>query len=101
MLKKLHLPLWTLLLPLLGIILLFFGNTWNNSWLDGVMAVSLIGVVLAAVHHAEVVAHRVGEPFGTLILAVAITVIEVSLIVSIMMSEGETAAALARDTVFA
>ncbi len=101
MLKKLHLPLWSLLLPVLGIILLMFGSAMQNSFMDGVMAVVLVGVVLAAVHHAEVVAHRVGEPFGTLILAVAITVIEVSLIVSIMMSEGETAAALARDTVFA
>lgn len=66
-----------------------------------VMTAGLVGVVLAAVHHAEVVAHRVGEPFGTLILAVAITIIEVSLIVSIMLTEGESAAALARDTVFA
>src|SRR4051812_35206346 len=40
--------------------------------------------VIAAVHHAEVVAHRVGEPFGTLILALAVTVIEVALIVTLM-----------------
>jgi len=62
---------------------------------------ALIGAVVVAVHHAEVIALRVGEPFGTLILALAVTVIEVSLIVALMLS-GETAAsALARDTVFA
>jgi Ca2+:H+ antiporter len=57
--------------------------------------------VIAAVHHAEVVAHRVGEPFGTLILALAVTIIEVALIVTLMASGGEKAASLARDTVFA
>jgi len=57
--------------------------------------------VFAAVHHAEVVALKVGEPFGTLVLALAVTVIETSLIVSMMLSGGEAASALARDTVFA
>ena len=47
------------------------------------------GAVLAAVHHAEVVAHRVGEPFGSLVLAVAVTVIEVALIVTLMVSGGQ------------
>jgi len=66
-----------------------------------VAALVLIGSVVAAVHHAEVVAHRVGEPFGTLVLAIAVTVIEVSLIVSLMLSGSGDVAALARDTVFA
>ena len=57
--------------------------------------------MLAAVHHAEVVAHRVGEPFGTLVLALAVTMIEVALIVSLMLAGGDAAAALARDTIFA
>ena len=61
----------------------------------------LAGAVLAAVHHAEVVAHRVGEPFGSLVLAVAVTVIEVALIVTLMVSGGAETATLARDTVFA
>ena len=64
-------------------------------------ALLLIGTVFAAVHHAEVIALKVGEPFGTLILALAVTLIEGSLIVSLMLSAGENAAALARDTVFA
>ena len=66
-----------------------------------VVAVVLIGAVLVAVHHAEVVAHRVGEPFGSLILAVAVTIIEVGLILSITASGGPQTATLARDTVFA
>jgi Ca2+:H+ antiporter len=61
----------------------------------------LAGSVLAAVHHAEVVAHRAGEPFGSLILAVSVTVIEVGLIVTLMVSGGKDVSALARDTVFA
>lgn len=64
-------------------------------------AVALIAAVFAAVYHAEVVAARVGEPFGTLVLAVAVTVIEVALVVSVMLSGGAEKAALARDTVFA
>lgn len=66
-----------------------------------VVVALLAGSVLAAVHHAEVVAHRVGEPFGSLILAVAVTVIEVGLILTLMISGGPDTAALARDTVFA
>ena len=65
------------------------------------VSAALIAAVLVAVHHAEVVALRVGEPFGTLILALAVTVIEVSLIVALMLSGGTAASALARDTVFA
>ena len=57
--------------------------------------------VLAAVHHAEVVAHRVGEPFGSLVLAVAVTVIEVGLILTLSASGGPAAQTLGRDTVFA
>jgi Ca2+:H+ antiporter len=66
-----------------------------------VVAVLLAGAVLAAVHHAEVVAHRVGEPLGSLILAVAVTVIEAGLIVTLMASGGSETDSLARDTVFA
>ena len=65
------------------------------------LAVALVGTVLSAVHHAEVVAHKVGEPYGTLVLALAITVIEVALIVSMMLAGGPETTALARDTVFA
>lgn len=62
---------------------------------------ALLAAVVSAVHHAEVVAHRIGEPYGTLVLALAITVIEVALVLSIMLAGGENAATLARDTVYA
>ncbi len=93
---------WTTLVPPLAVILLVF--TWGRELPGGIVAVAtlvLAGAVLAAVHHAEVVAHRVGEPFGSLVLAVAVTVIEVALIVTLMMDGGDKSATLARDTVFA
>jgi Ca2+:H+ antiporter len=69
--------------------------------LAALCGIALIGAVTAAVHHAEVVAHRVGEPFGTLVLAVAVTVIEASLILSLVVAGGADAAALPRDTIYA
>lgn len=73
-------------------------TTGVPTWL----AAAALGVmILAAVHHAEVIAHRVGEPFGTLILALAVTVIEVGLILTLMQAEPDKTLALARDTVFA
>jgi Ca2+:H+ antiporter len=66
-----------------------------------VVALLLAAAVLAAVHHAEVVALRVGEPFGSLVLAVAVTVIEVALILTLMLGGGKDTSTLARDTVFA
>src|SRR6201994_389194 len=59
----------------------------------------LMSVVFAAIYHADVIAHRTGEPYGTLVLTVAVTVIEVALILSIMLA-GEGAPGLARETVF-
>ena len=95
------LPLWSLLLPVLGGLALGLGVAFEGTWTLAVAAVGLIAAVMAAVHHAEVVAHRVGEPFGTLVLALAVTVIEVALVVSLMLAGGAQAAALPRDTVFA
>jgi Ca2+:H+ antiporter len=84
----------------LGLAALGLG-TPANPWLAVLDAVLLLAAVLAAVHHAETVAHALGEPYGTLILALAVTVIETALIVSIMLSEGAAAQSLTRDTVFA
>ena len=87
--------------PLVGFVVLLL--VWGRG-LSGLLALVvgliLVAAVLAAVHHAEVVAHRVGEPYGSLVLAVAVTVIEVALIVSLMASGGAKAETLARDTVF-
>jgi Ca2+:H+ antiporter len=65
-----------------------------------VLLIILFGTVFAAVHHAEVIAHRIGEPYGTLLLTLAVTIIEVALIATIMLGEHEVPT-LARDTVFA
>lgn len=93
---------WTTLVPVFAIVLLIL--TWGRElpgWIVVLVTLILAGSVLAAVHHAEVVAHRVGEPFGSLVLAVAVTVIEVALIVTLMIDGGDKSATLARDTVFA
>jgi len=95
------LPLWTLVVPFVGWLLL--GGSalgWGGAYALVIVA-GLIACVFAGVFHAEVVAHRVGEPFGTLVLAIAITVIEVALIVTLMRAGGSESTALARDTVFA
>ncbi len=93
---------WTALAPPLALVALLvtFGLT-PGPVLAVVEAVFLIGGVFAAVHHAEVVAHRVGEPFGSLVLAAAVTVIELSLILTMMASGGHGGETLARDTAFA
>jgi Ca2+:H+ antiporter len=95
-------PAWSLIAPAACWLLLarvLFGAP--GPIYASVLGIALITGVLSAVHHAEVVAHRVGEPFGTLVLALAVTMIEVALIVMLMLSGGPAATALARDTVFA
>jgi Ca2+:H+ antiporter len=97
-----RLPPWTWIWPLLSALVLTAHFALHlEGWFAILEAFALIGTVFAAVHHAEVVAHFLGEPFGTLVLALAVTVIEVSLIVSVMITHGHENAALARDTLFA
>ncbi|MEU6215090.1 calcium:proton antiporter [Streptomyces sp. NPDC090085] len=93
---------WTVVVPVVALVALVL--SWGRDlpgFAVALVALCLAGAVLAAVHHAEVVAHRVGEPFGSLVLAVAVTVIEVALIVTLMVDGGDKTASLARDTVFA
>nr|WP_239138898.1 ionic transporter y4hA [Actinoplanes regularis] len=93
---------WRFLTPPIAIVVL--ATSWGRELpmlLFPAIALVLGTAVLAAVHHAEVVAHRVGEPMGSLLLAVAVTVIEVGLIVALMVAGGTETASLARDTVFA
>lgn len=93
---------WPFIVPALAAVVLAL--TWGRSLSAGMVALvscCLAGAVLSAVHHAEVIAHRVGEPFGSLVLAVAVTIIEVALIVTLMADGGEKSSSLARDTVFA
>ena len=88
--------------PLIGLLALPLAITGGaNGWMAAVSAIALIGTVFASVHHAEVIASKTGEPYGPLILAIAVTVIEVGLIVSIMLGFDTPKPTLARDTVFA
>src|SRR5258708_1662008 len=94
-------PWWTWTWPVLALVVLGVHATLRPGFpFAAAEAFVLIATVFAAVHHAEVVAHRVGEPFGTLVLALAVTIIEVALIVSIMLSGGPETASVPRDTVF-
>ena len=94
-------PLWSLVAPVLAWLIYFV----KPGKLEFIFAFLLCGFlvfsIISAVHHAEVIAHRVGEPFGTMVLALAVTTIEVSLIVSLMLAGGKSTSAIARDTVFA
>ena len=92
---------WTTSIPLLAFILYLSGLLDNNPVFQIIAGVLLMLCVMSAVHHSEIVAHRVGEPFGTIILAVSITVIEVAIIISLMITGGKEYAAFARDTVYA
>src|SRR5262252_1030294 len=95
-------PWWAWAWPLLAwAVLLMMPFAGAGGFIAAVAGAVLIATVFAAVYHAEVVAHRTGEPFGTLVLAIAVTVIEVALIVSVMVAAPGQKAGLARDTVFA
>ena len=72
-----------------------------SGFLSVALGLVLVFTVPSAVHHAEVIAHKVGEPFGTLVLALAVTIIEVALIVSLTIAGGPESASLARDAIFA
>lgn len=99
---KMKIPYWSWLVPVLALgclLLALFGG--SGVWLTVLCGVAMGGVVMVSVHHAEVVAHRVGEPLGTLVLAVAVTAIECSLIISMMLAGGQEMAVLARDALYA
>ncbi|WP_261337018.1 calcium:proton antiporter [Rhizobium leguminosarum] len=97
-----RIPSWTLISPAVAwafVLLLALSGT--NGFLLFAAGIALLATVSASVYHAEVIAHRIGEPFGTLVLAVSVTVIEVALIVSVMVSAPTETSGVARDTVFA
>jgi Ca2+:H+ antiporter len=98
--KEIAMPLWAWIVPVVTIVAAAISFALPATFAPLVAAPAVIGAVLVAVHHAEVVAHRVGEPFGTLVLALAVTIIEVALILSVMIAAGSEMAALPRDTIF-
>ncbi len=96
-------PVWTIIPALFTLFLLalhLLPIEWGVIY-NLLLALGLITSVASAVYHAEIIAYVTGEPLGTLVLALAVTIIEVALIVSIMLSLGDAATVLARDTVFA
>ncbi len=94
-------PWWAYAWPALAWAVLLMTPFVKGGLIDATAAVALVATVFAAVYHAEVVALRTGEPFGTLVLAIAVTIIEVALIVAVMIGAPAEKAGLARDTVFA
>ena len=89
---------WPQFIPIAAAVLL--GWSLSTSVAGGMVWLAfafMMLAVIASVHHAELIAHRIGEPFGTLVLALAVTVIETALILSVMMTDGAKSAALPRD----
>jgi Ca2+:H+ antiporter len=98
-------PPWTLVAPALALALGIAGEfVWHGAF-PALLLISAVPILFAAVfatvHHAETIAHRVGQPYGSIILALAVTVIEVSLIVSVLLAAPGGTSSVARDTVFA
>ena len=95
-------PWWAWTWPSIAwVLLLVTAFIGADGFIAAKAGIVLIATVFAAVYHAEVIALRTGEPFGTLVLALAVTVIETALIVSVMIAAPAASAELARDTVFA
>jgi len=94
---------WNVYVPVLAAIVaaVSFVKHPQGAVLYALCAIALIGAVIAAAHHAEVIAHRVGEPFGTLVLSIAVTIIEVTLLVTVMLHGDAGQATLPRDAIFA
>lgn len=103
--KHLPAPLWSALLPMASLaVAAALIALWHGSvpgLLVPVAVILLFASVLAAVHHAETIAHRLGDPYGAIILALAVTLIEVALIVSVLLAAPAGTSEIARDTVFA
>ena len=92
---------WTYIAPVIAWAFYLLAPNGSNLLVNVLATAVLIVGVMSAVHHAEVVAHKVGEPYGTIILAVSVTLLEVSIIVSLMLTAGVGADTYARDTIFA
>lgn len=74
---------------------------FSQTWCIALMAIALIGAVLFAVHHVEVIAVKSGEPYGTLVLAISVIIIEVSFIIAMIFAGHKVSQFIARDSVFA
>ncbi|MEG3133963.1 sodium-potassium/proton antiporter ChaA [Rouxiella sp. T17] len=94
---------YSLIFPIIAlVVLMLWGNSSNFGFVIGINAIALVGILASAfsvVRHADVLAHRLGEPYGSLILSLSVVILEVSLI-SALMATGDAAPALMRDTLF-
>jgi len=94
---------YSLVFPIAALcVLQFWGNSSNFSFVVAINLLALVGILASAfsvVRHADVLAHRLGEPYGSLILSLSVVILEVSLI-SALMATGDAAPALMRDTLF-
>ncbi len=97
-------PLWSVATPIVGALVLAALGAGllaaSNPVLGFCLAVLLAACVFAAVHHAEIIAARTGEPYGSIVLALAVTVLELGLILALMNSAPDGGPTIARDTVF-
>jgi Ca2+:H+ antiporter len=95
---------WTLVVPPLGALsaaaVAFSGFYLTPHFVAAFLAVLLGASVFSAVHHAEIIAARTGEPYGSIVLALAVTVLEVGLILSLMLGKSDGGPTIARDTVY-
>jgi Ca2+:H+ antiporter len=95
-------PVWSIAAPIVGGILLAGVATgFGGGGYSALAVAGLVACILAGVYHAEHLAHLLGEPYGTMVLAIAVTVIEVGLIVTLMVAGGQGTETIARDTVYA
>ncbi|MDR3434420.1 MAG: sodium-potassium/proton antiporter ChaA [Rouxiella aceris] len=94
---------YSLVFPIAALFVLqFWGNSSDFSFVVAINLLALVGILASAfsvVRHADVLAHRLGEPYGSLILSLSVVILEVSLI-SALMATGDAAPALMRDTLF-
>jgi Ca2+:H+ antiporter len=96
-----NIPLWTVLAPAISAAIAAGAAAGLGGYFSILLALGLAAGVFGAIHHAATVAERVGEPYGTLVLALSVTLLELCLVGSVMLAGHGDAAALARDTVFA
>ena len=93
----------SLIFPVLALaVLLFWGSSQSLPVVVGINILALVGILTSAfsvVRHADVLAHRLGEPYGSLILSLSVVILEVSLI-SALMATGDAAPTLMRDTLY-
>ena len=93
----------SLVFPVLALAVLFFwGSSQSLPVVIAINILALVGILSSAfsvVRHADVLAHRLGEPYGSLILSLSVVILEVSLI-SALMATGDAAPTLMRDTLY-